>query len=103
MERFTGLLGFVLLLGIAFALSSNRRAIRWKTVAWGIALQLFFAVVVLKGEWMSLRLAWVPFSLGMFTVGILLQIALFRFLSKRITLRLIVARHWIQAIIGIQL
>ena len=103
MERFAGLLGFVLLLGIAFALSSNRRAIRWKTVMWGVALQLLFAVVVLKGEWVSQRLGWIPFPLGMFTVGILLQIVLFRFLSKRTARLVMVAQHWIQAIIGIQI
>ena len=102
MERFAGVLGFLLLLGIAFALSSNRSAIRWKTVGWGIALQLFFAVVVLKGEWMSQRLAWIPFSPGTFSVGILLQIVLFLFLSKRTALPL-VAMHWIQAIIGVQI
>src|SRR5439155_25490286 len=102
MERFAGVLGFLLLLGIAFALSSNRSAIRWKTVGWGIALQLFFAVVVLKGEWMSQRLAWIPFSPGTFSVGILLQIVLFLFLSKRTAFPL-VAMHWIQAIIGVQI
>src|SRR2546427_12357657 len=38
----------------------------------------------------------------MFTVGILLLIVLFRFLAKQTTLR-IIARHLIQAIIGIQI
>jgi len=49
MERFSGLIGFVGILAIAYLLSTNRRAIRWKTVFWGLALQLATAVAVLKG------------------------------------------------------
>jgi CNT family concentrative nucleoside transporter len=48
MERATGLLGLLLLLGIAFLLSSHRSRIRWKTVAWGIGLQVVLAVFVLR-------------------------------------------------------
>ena len=48
MARFTGLLGLVVLLGVAYALSTDRRAIRWRTVAWGLSLQILFAFLVLK-------------------------------------------------------
>jgi concentrative nucleoside transporter, CNT family len=48
MGRFTGILGLLTMLGLAFVLSTNRRAIRIKTVAWGLALQLAFAVFVLR-------------------------------------------------------
>ena len=48
MARFTGLLGLTVLLGVAYALSTNRSAIRWRTVAWGLTLQVFFAFLVLK-------------------------------------------------------
>ena len=48
MTRFTGLLGLFVLLGIAYALSANRRAIRWRTVLWGLTLQILFAFLVLK-------------------------------------------------------
>jgi concentrative nucleoside transporter, CNT family len=41
-------LGAVVILLIAYALSTNRRAIRWSTVAWGLGLQIVFAVIVLK-------------------------------------------------------
>jgi CNT family concentrative nucleoside transporter len=40
--------GAVVILGIAYACSTNRRAINWKTVAWGISLQVIFALIVLK-------------------------------------------------------
>ena len=40
--------GALVILGIAYAFSTNRRAINWKTVAWGVGLQVLFAVIVLK-------------------------------------------------------
>jgi len=46
--RFTGLLGLITFLGLAYALSTNRRAIKWRTVAWGLGLQIVFAFMVIK-------------------------------------------------------
>ena len=40
--------GAAVILGIAVAFSTNRRAINWTTVAWGLGLQVVFAVLVLK-------------------------------------------------------
>jgi CNT family concentrative nucleoside transporter len=48
MGRFTGVLGLLTMLGLAYAFSTNRRAIRLKTVAWGLGLQFVFAVFVLR-------------------------------------------------------
>ena len=48
MARFTGLLGLLTFLGLAYAFSTNRRAIRWKTVMWGLSLQIIFAFGVIK-------------------------------------------------------
>ncbi len=48
MGRFTGILGLLTMLGLAYAFSTNRRAIRLKTVAWGLGLQIAFALFVLK-------------------------------------------------------
>src|SRR5438132_279894 len=47
-QRLTGLFGIVLILGIGMALSRNRRAISWRIVAWGLGLQLAFAIFVLR-------------------------------------------------------
>jgi CNT family concentrative nucleoside transporter len=55
MGRFTGLLGLFTMMALAFAFSTNRRAIRVKTIAWGLGLQLLLAIFVLKvqaGEWL---------------------------------------------------
>ncbi|MDP1661302.1 MAG: nucleoside transporter C-terminal domain-containing protein, partial [Phycisphaerales bacterium] len=48
MQQYTGLLGVVVLLAIAVALSTNRRAINWRIVAAGTGLQLFIAVLLHK-------------------------------------------------------
>src|SRR5271165_6104052 len=50
MGRFTGILGLLTMLGLAYAFSTDRRAIRLKTVIWGLGLQFAFAVFVLKVE-----------------------------------------------------
>jgi len=50
MGRFTGVLGLLTMLGLAYVFSTNRRAIRLKTVAWGLGLQIAFAIFVLKAE-----------------------------------------------------
>jgi CNT family concentrative nucleoside transporter len=55
MERFSALIGFVGILAIAFLLSTNRRAIRWKTVFWGLTLQILTAIAVLKGTQIAAR------------------------------------------------
>jgi len=50
MGRLTGILGLLTMLGLAYAMSTNRRAIKPKTVAWGLGLQLAFAFFVLRFE-----------------------------------------------------
>ena len=50
LQRLTGLVGIAVLLGIAFALSR----VPWRIVAWGLGLQLAFAVLILRtapGRW----------------------------------------------------
>ena len=50
MGRFTGILGLLTMLGLAYIFSTNRKAIRLKTVGWGLGLQVAFAIFVLKVE-----------------------------------------------------
>jgi concentrative nucleoside transporter, CNT family len=50
MGRFTGLIGLVVILGIAVAVSKHRRAIRPSLVLWGLGLQFTFAFLVLKTD-----------------------------------------------------
>jgi CNT family concentrative nucleoside transporter len=48
MERFSGVIGIVLILGIALLMSNNRKAINLRLVFSGLALQLSLALFVLK-------------------------------------------------------
>ncbi len=48
MDQFTGVIGIVALFGIAFLFSNNRKAINWRLVVSGIALQVLLAVFCLK-------------------------------------------------------
>ena len=45
--RVRSLVGLLLLIGIAWLLSRDRRAINWRLVAWGIGLQIAFGIIVL--------------------------------------------------------
>lgn len=47
-SRLVGIFGILTILGIGVLLSSNRQAISWRIVAWGVGLQAAFAVFVLR-------------------------------------------------------
>jgi len=57
MSRFAGLLGILVFLSIAYFCSTNRRAIRLKTVLWGLGLQFLFAWIVIRFSWGQKALA----------------------------------------------
>ncbi|MDZ7542600.1 NupC/NupG family nucleoside CNT transporter, partial [Clostridium perfringens] len=48
MERFVGILGIIVILGIAFLLSENKKKINWRLVVSGLGLQIIFAILILK-------------------------------------------------------
>lgn len=48
MERFVSILGIMVLLGIAWLLSNNRRKINYRVVVVGLGLQWIFALLILK-------------------------------------------------------
>jgi CNT family concentrative nucleoside transporter len=47
-QRARSLLGLLFLTGIAWGLSTNRSRVAWRVVGWGMALQLVFALFILK-------------------------------------------------------
>ena len=47
-ERATSAFGLVVLIAIAWAMSSDRRQISWRIVFWGLGIQLGLAVLLLK-------------------------------------------------------
>ncbi len=48
MERYIGILGLVVILGIAYAASLDRKAIKPRIIVWGLVLQFTFALSVMK-------------------------------------------------------
>ena len=48
MGRLIGILGILVILGIAFLMSNNKKAINYKTVGVGFVLQIFFAIFIFK-------------------------------------------------------
>jgi concentrative nucleoside transporter, CNT family len=50
MGKYVGVLGLLTMLGLAYLFSTDRKAIKLKTILWGVGLQLTFAFFVLKFE-----------------------------------------------------
>jgi CNT family concentrative nucleoside transporter len=49
-ERLISLLGLGAFVGLAYLLSVNRRAVQWRPLLWGVALQLILALVILRTQ-----------------------------------------------------
>lgn len=80
-----GLLGIVVFIGLGYLMSSHKNRIEWKTIAWGLGLQWIFAILVLKGEWLALHLAFLPFPKGMgwIILGLMFLPTLYKKLTKK--------------------
>ncbi len=50
MERAISFVGLMVMIGIAFALSENKKNIQWRTVVSGILLQVVFGLIILKTD-----------------------------------------------------
>lgn len=59
MDILRGALGLLVLLGIAYLLSANKKAINWKLVLTGIILQFVFALSILHLPWVRISFQWV--------------------------------------------
>lgn len=58
MDRYIGVLGILAVLLAAYLGSTNRRQIRWRTVAWGLGLQICFAFLVLRFDYGQRAMTW---------------------------------------------
>jgi len=56
--RYTGVLGILAVLLTAYLFSTDRKRIRWRTVAWGLGLQLTFAFLVLRFDYGQRAMTW---------------------------------------------
>ena len=68
-ERAVSFLGLLVLMGLAYVFSKHRKSIKFRTIVWGVGLQLTLAVIILnKG---------LPSFLGMFVLVFLITLYLF--------------------------
>jgi CNT family concentrative nucleoside transporter len=51
MERAISALGLVIFVSLAYLFSKNRQGVRWRTVLWGLGLQIGLAVIVIRTPW----------------------------------------------------
>ncbi len=58
MARYTGLLGIIAVLLTAYLFSTDRKRIRWRTIFWGLGLQITFAFLVLRFGWGRDAMSW---------------------------------------------
>jgi concentrative nucleoside transporter, CNT family len=58
LDRFTGILGILAVLVAAWLGSTDRRRIRWRTVVWGLGLQISFAFLVLRFDYGQRAMTW---------------------------------------------
>jgi len=68
--RFVGLLGIPTILAIAYALSTNRKAVKPRILMWGLSLQLLFAMIILSNSFYSF--------VGMFIFASLILLYVFK-------------------------
>ena len=54
MERWTGIIGIFLILGIAYLFSNNKKKINYRLVLSGLALQTLIAISIMKVKWMQI-------------------------------------------------
>ena len=66
MDRFTGILGIFVLLGLAWLMSYDKKNIPFKIIFWGIGLQLLFGVIIIKENYLSFL------GMGLLTVLIII-------------------------------
>jgi CNT family concentrative nucleoside transporter len=58
LARFTGVLGILAVLLAAWLGSTDRKHIRWRTIAWGLGLQFTFAFIVLRFNYGQMFMGW---------------------------------------------
>jgi len=82
LANLTGVLG-ILFVGVAcFLLSHNRRSIDWRTVSWGLILQIVFALLIIRGETVASLLAFIPLTQSVFLALVASQILVLYLVTK---------------------
>jgi CNT family concentrative nucleoside transporter len=87
MERWISVLGLLTLIGIAYLFSMNRREVNFRTIVWGVSLQLLLAFTLLGSELVSWG--------GMFVLAFLVVLYVFEEELRKRTEHLGAAGPWV--------
>lgn len=82
LSSLTGIAGIAAVIVVCYVISSARGRIDWRTVAWGLVLQVSFAMLIIRGESVSRLFAFIPVSHGWFLLAILVQAAILYGLAR---------------------
>lgn len=74
LSNFTGLIGIAAVILACYAMSSAKRSIDWRTVVWGLVLQVLFALLIIRGDSIARLFDFLPVSHGIFLGVVAAQI-----------------------------
>jgi CNT family concentrative nucleoside transporter len=66
LSNLTGVLGILFVGVCCFLLSESRRAIDWRTVIWGLVLQISFALLIIRGDSIASLFGFLPLTHAVF-------------------------------------
>lgn len=66
MDRWIGVIGIIVIVGLAYCLSWDRKQIHWRTVGRGLLLQWGIGFVLLQWPWGNMAMQWVAATLSAF-------------------------------------
>ena len=87
MQKWIGLAGIAVILGIGFLLSSHKKSLNFRTLIVGFAMQLMLALMVLRADWISGWMAWLPLSASAAWWAFVAQVVVIVFIGRASFLR----------------
>ena len=70
----TGILGIIFAVAACWLLSRNRKGIDWRTVTWGLVLQVVFALLIIRGESIAALFGFLPVTHRVFLAIVAAQV-----------------------------
>jgi len=100
MTNFTGLLGVAAVIATCYLMSSARNRIDWRTVAWGLILQVIFAVLIIRGDSIAAFFNFLPIEHSLFLTVVAMQFGLLWLIAKFLPrLASHIAMPWVKRIV----
>lgn len=104
MPDLTGISGIAGVIFICYLISSARNRIDWRTVAWGLILQVVFAILIIRGAMVARFFDFLPVEHSLFLAGVAAQFAILGITGKflpRIAAH--IAMPWVRRVVLLEL